>query len=446
MKRALIIIVGNKFERAIKSIEHIRPNVVYFIYNGDYDKYIKEIRNKTNLNYRIETREISDFQSISEAYLISKDIFKEVKNKHYEIHVGVSNGTKALVAGLSLASVGYDCHFVYVGSTPDGRDKDGTGEVIPGHEKVMSDFHPMKKQATLEISRGKRYFNKYLFEESIKYFEKAKEYLEDTRIIDIYIKIAKLYQEWDKFKNLIVYYNSKRKKYSDAQLDFYLEKQIYNEIIYNEKVKNHFYDDEKDFVTQIKKNIDFLDKKISRDGLINENDIYYYLPDLLNNAERRIGEEKYDDATARLYRASELIAQIRLYELGFVNKRKLRDHKVFHLSKLKLIGTNNLKVIEYVARKPDFQDSAEEDIKLPLSESYTLLELIDDDLAKIKEAIGNELKNRNDSILAHGLEHCNEEDAINLLNKLKMYSSNTFEDFDENLDASKFPKFKNIDL
>ena len=446
MKRALIIHVGNKFERAVKSIEHIKPNVVYFIYNGDYDKYIKEIRNRTSLNYRVERREIQDFQSISEAYSISKDIFKEVKSKNYEIHVGVSNGTKAMVAGLSLASVGYDCHFVYVGSTQDGRDKDGTGEVIPGHEKVISDFHPMKKQATIEISRGKRYFNEYKYEESMKYFKDAKRYLEDTAIIDIYIKIAKLYQEWDKFKNLISYYNPKRNKYSDAQLDFYLERQIYNEIIYNEKVKKHFYDNEKEFLNQIKRNIDFLNMKISRDGLINENDIYYYLPDLLNNAKRRICEDSYDDATARLYRASELIAQIRLYELGLIDKRKLRDQKVFHVPKLKLIGTNNLKVIEYVARKPDFQNSDEEDIKLALSESYVLLELLGDDLANLKEDIDGELQHRNNSILAHGLKHCNEEDVLTLLDKLKMYSSNAFDCFDENLVASEFPKFKNIDL
>ena len=446
MKRALIIQVGNKYERAVKSIEHIKPNVVYFIYDGDYEKYIPEIRNKTNLNYRVECREICDFQSISESYSISKEIFREVDRKHYEIHVGVSNGTKAMVAGLSLASVGYDCHFVYVGSTRDGRDRDGTGEVIPGHEKVISDFHPMKKQATIEISRGKRYFNKFLFEESIKYFKQAREYLKDPTIIDIYIKITKLYHEWDKFKNLIVYYNIKRNKYSDAQLDYYLENQIYNEIIYNEKVKRHFQDNEKEFLNQIKKNIDFLSRKVSRDGVINENDIYYYLPDLLNNAERRINEKKYEDATARLYRASELIAQIRLYELGFINERKLRDQKVFHVPKLELIGTNNLKVIEFVARKPDFQDSDEKDIKLALSESYELLELLGDDLANVKDDISEELSNRNNSILAHGLKHCNDEDARNLLNKLIIYSNNTFDCFDKNLDDSKFPKFKNIDL
>ena len=36
--------------------------------------------------------------------------------------MGISNGTKAMVVGLSLASVGYDCEFSYVGSIKDGRE------------------------------------------------------------------------------------------------------------------------------------------------------------------------------------------------------------------------------------------------------------------------------------------------------------------------------------
>ena len=99
-----------------------------------------------------------------------------------------------------------------------------------------------------------------------------------------------------------------------------------------------------------------------------------------------------------------------------------------------------------MARKPEFQDSDEEDIKLALSESYTLLELLGDDLANLKDDVSAELRNRNDSILAHGLKHCSDEDAQSLLDKLKIYSCKTFDCFDENLEDSKFPKFKNIDL
>ena len=77
MKQVLIVNVGNKYSRAVKSIEYIEPDTVYFIYNGDYDKYIPKIQNETTLNYEIKSRKINNFQSIDESYSVSKEIFKE---------------------------------------------------------------------------------------------------------------------------------------------------------------------------------------------------------------------------------------------------------------------------------------------------------------------------------------------------------------------------------
>ncbi len=449
MKKALIVHVGNKYSRAVKSIEYIKPDVVYFIYNGDYDRYIKLIQDETDLIYEVRPRMIEDFQSIDEVYSKSREIFKEIKKEEYEIHVGVSNGTKAMVAGLSLASVGYDCNFLYVGSAPGGRDKEGSGDVIPGFEKVLSEFHPMKKQAIIEISRGKRYFNKYQFDEALENFKQAKFILNDDKIVDIYIKIVNLYKNWDKFENMIEYFNEKRNKNSSGQLGFYLNKEIFNQIKYDELIKDYFFNEEKNFIIQLENNIEFLDKKISRNGLIEDDDIYYYLVDLLNNAQRRINEEKYDDATARLYRVSELIAQIRLYELSLVDKNKLRDNKVFHIDKLKLIEMKNLNAIEYVARQPDFQDHNEKTIKLTLKNSYELLRILGDELAERfldDEEVDRVLSNRNNSILAHGLNPADKDNTIKLFNKLKEYSRETFNELDKYLEYAEFPEFKSFDF
>ena len=450
MKKALIVNVGNRYNRAVKSIEYIKPDLVYFIYQGNYDKYITVIKKESNYkDYDSKSKEINDFQSIDESYLISKDIFKELKNNNFEINVGVSNGTKAMVAGLSLASVGYDCNFLYVGSTPEGRDTDGTGDVIKKYKKVLSEFHPMKKQAIIEINRGKRYFNKYQFDEALDNFNQAKFILNDNKIIDLYIKLTNLYKNWDKFENMISYFNYKRNKSSEAPLNYYLEKFIFQEIKNDEDIKNYFYNEEKDFILKLEKNIEFLKNKISRNGVIEENDIYYYLVDLLNNAERRIDEEKYDDATARLYRVSELIAQIRLYEMNLVDNKKLRDNKVFHIDKLGLIETKNLKVIEYVAKQPDFQNPNEKTIKIGLKESYHLLELLGDTLAEKfldDKRLDNLLSNRNNSILAHGLNPADDINTRKLFEELTNYANECFIDLNDNMKFAEFPKFKDIDI
>lgn len=443
MKKALIVHVGNKYTRSIKSIENVKPDLVYFMYNEGYENYIDIIINETSLIFEKRVKLIEDFQSITESYEKSKEIFKELKKEKYEIHVGISNGTKAMVVGLSLASVGYECEFSYVGSVKDGREK---GEVKPGCEKVFDEFHPMKQLATIEINRAKKYFNNYQFSESKEYFKIAKKSSYNPERMDMYIKIVELYQSWDKFENMIPY-TKKNGQPSKTKLGYYLKTMIKQEIEDNENLKEYFYNHERDFMNQLDKNIWFLENKISKDGQIKEGDIYYYLPDLLNNAQRRIEEGKFDDATARLYRVTELISQIRLYEKGFINKDKLRTDKVFHTIKQNIIETNSLKVIEFIARRPDFQDSTKDTIRLALQENYELLNLLNDDLGiKFSEdkKLNNVLSDRNNSILAHGLIAAQKEDTLNLYDKLVEYAQEAFSDLDKCMDYSEFPKFKDV--
>ena len=443
MKKSLIVHVGNKYSRAIKSIEHVKPDLVYFIYSKDYEKYKDSIINECYHPFIHKSRIIDDFQSIDEIYSVSKEIFKELNCK-YKIYVGVSNGTKAMVAGLSLASVGYDCEFLYVGSTPGGRDSTGTGEVLPGHEAVLSEFHPMSKQAFFEINRAKRYFNDYKFDDALIYFKQAEEVLDDKKRVQMYIKITHLFKYWDKFENFVRFSDGKK-----LLIDYYLRKKILVEINTDEDLSNYFVNEENEFLIQLEKNFKFLDKKISKKGLIKENDIYYYLVDLINNAYRRIKEKKFDDATARLYRISELIAQIRLLEMGFIDKKILKDNKVFHIDKTTLIETKNVKAIEYAARKPDFQNSEEKRMKFSLKDSFTLLEYLDDSLAKEfleDKKVDNALSSRNNSILAHGLNPANKDDTLELFNKLNDYAREVFPELDEYLDYATFPKFMDMGM
>lgn len=443
MKKALIIHVGNNYSRSVKSIEKIDPDLVYFIYNETHENFMEKIINESPFSFEKRECLIEDFQSIKESYEKSKQIFKELKNENYEIHVGVSNGTKAMVVGLSLASVGYDCEFSYVGSVKGGRDE--AGNVIEGGEKVFEEFHPMKQLATIEINRAKRYFNNYQFSESLSYFRKAKKASYNVERMEVYIKIVKLYQCWDKFENMIPYINKKNEN-SETTLDHYL-RLIKKEIDDNENLKEYFYKYEADFMNQIDNNILFLKNKISFKGTIKKGDIYYYLPDLLNNALRRIDEEKFDDATARLYRITELIAQIRLYEHGIIEEKRLEEKKVFHIEKEDIVRNYPMNVIEYISKNRDFQNSEKKTVKLALSEDYELLKILGDELA-IKflddKDLNNVLAGRNNSILAHGFVPSIEKNTNELFDRLIEYAQETFDNLDNCMKYSEFPKFKDI--
>jgi CRISPR-associated protein (TIGR02710 family) len=112
--------------------------------------------------------------------------------------------------------------------------------------------------------------------------------------------------------------------------------------------------------------------------------------DLLLNAERRAHRCRYDDAVGRLYRALELLVQMRL--------------------KLKYgIKTEDIDRSLLPAKVAQHYEKIQEKLKMSLQQSYDLLSKFDDDLLgnlydKQKSLLLNTLKIRNKSLYAHGFE------------------------------------------
>jgi hypothetical protein len=127
---------------------------------------------------------------------------------------------------------------------------------------------------------------------------------------------------------------------------------------------------------------------------------YEAVSDLLLNAERRASRGRFDDAVARLYRALEMLAQLRL------------------ASREPPLSTSRLEVeklpagLRAVYRRRASQDQAGE-IRLGLLEAYRLLQLLGDPLGAVFAAEQAQLlavlEKRNHSILAHGLQPVNRE-------------------------------------
>jgi len=124
---------------------------------------------------------------------------------------------------------------------------------------------------------------------------------------------------------------------------------------------------------------------------------YEMVSDLLNNAERRAVHKHYDDAIARLYRATELFAQIRLEkEYGYRSGDLSLDQLPNNLNDEYAGYARNGKLI------------------LGLRDDYVLLSKLGDPVGiKYNEREGriiDALTRRNSSIGAHGLVPMHEED------------------------------------
>ncbi len=114
--------------------------------------------------------------------------------------------------------------------------------------------------------------------------------------------------------------------------------------------------------------------------------------DLIRNAERRAHQKRYDDAVARLYRACELFAQIRLRQRtpSLDSSNLSTDALPEHLR----------------ATYDQLRDPGEKKIKLGLLQDYELLANLNDPVGIAfgthQKRLLSGLSTRNNSILAHG--------------------------------------------
>jgi len=147
--------------------------------------------------------------------------------------------------------------------------------------------------------------------------------------------------------------------------------------------------------------------------------------DLLNNARRRAEEGKYDDATARLYRACEMLAQWLLSEKG-INSSDV------DLSKVPKASVDWLTHCLGKSSK----------VEIGLHKSYQLL-------AEMGIPVGTRfgsdatlqilLKERNLSILAHGARPVQESSCRGLLGRVEAYAKEVIPDYDARSALFRFP-------
>ena len=325
------------------------------------------------------------------------------------------------------------------------RTKNGLGIVENGSEITKLQCNPYEKYGIKEFERGKEFFDNYQFESARFNFKNACKSLEEgpkKELSKYYMNLSNFYQNWNKFNEKIKIYNEKLKKDEKIKLSAYLQKELIENC-----PKNSFLEDfnkSEDFLNQMNKNLEFLRLKLQNDK---NKGISYYLPDLLNNAYRKIEKGYYDDGVARLYRALELIAQIELNKLEIIDQNKLKNNKVFHINKNKfdLKTKDKSKIREEVENWDKSWSNDGKTFKIALNKSYELLKLFDVELGKKYKAdkkLNSSTDKRNNSILAHGLEPLNKESAEDFYEKVLSFSVKVFPKIEENMEKAKFPKFK----
>ena len=122
--------------------------------------------------------------------------------------------------------------------------------------------------------------------------------------------------------------------------------------------------------------------------------------DLIRNAERRARMEQYDDAVARLYRATELYAQFAL------RRRDIYTSNITEETLAQFPGEHRERL--------ELKRDAEGKLAVGLFESYELLSGLDEPIGRVWETykgrIKDVIRHRNGSWQAHGFEPVTRED------------------------------------
>ena len=441
--KALILSCGGSPEPLKFCIADFEPDFTYFLCSSDSVDIAVNISKECNIDdNQFAVKVVSNHESLEDSFAKSREIIKELQKQYDNIHVDFTGGTKPMVSGLVLAAIGEECTYSYVGSKDfQGRDKEGLGVVQNGFESIKDQRDPYDVFAVMEFNRGMDFFNRYQFEAARVNFKEASEKLESENLKELsllYIDLVDVYDRWDKFKNV------KGKKLT---LNRYLTK-ILEKISSSQNLKNHIEETYPEFIPQIKENIKFLDLKLSRNGRIKPQNVEYYLPDLLNNAYRRIEEGKYDDAVARLYRAIELIAQMCLTKHNVINEKNLWGNAEFSINISDIESKNKIEVDEVLATFSDYNKSknfGKNTFKLASKNSYELLESLGSQFATDylnDEQLNINIGSRNRSILAHGLQPIDKDKAVELYSQVLKYAKRALPDLVEYMDMADFPKFE----
>jgi CRISPR-associated protein (TIGR02710 family) len=412
LDRILFITVGtgvgeNKEEKIkslahgiLASIFHWAPSKVLFFGTKKSKATVNEIKSqyqsKTSRKLDFsEFIEITNYDKFDHCFLVMKkemDRLENSDNNNHDIIIDYTSGTKTMTTAASTLSILYHKKLSLISGK---RGKKGI--VVAGTEQIH-DQNLYSVYDILLLEKVQEFFNSFRFEQALDTLDQIISIPERKKKNYNHLLVA--YSLWDKFNH------------SQAV-------ECLNLV-------------DREFLVETSKNKEFLNKLVNTSDPSIKNE--FLLADLINNAERRILEAKFDDAIARLYRSVELFAQYILLknyklETNNINIGILRDHSIKE---------------EYIEILEDLGHSYDGKIKIGLYKSYDLLNQLNHPIGSRfldDKEIQNLLTKRNNSILAHGYKQVKKEDVLKLKSKIIDFINVFVNNFEPLKRKAIFPEF-----
>jgi CRISPR-associated protein (TIGR02710 family) len=377
--RLMIMSLGGSPEPLRVSIAACRPERVIFFASNDSVPLSGEVIGVLDYRPKLEFEITENPNSLIDCYRKARVCVDRANRSGLSperIMVDYTGGTKVMTAALLLAGIQQKFHFNYVGGSH--RDKGGVGIVISGHERMFAELSPWAVFAEEERLQIVTLFNRRRYAAVIEIIDELTQKELPYQISGYFGFVraaADAFSLWDQFelKHALGRLNNAHDLLSD-----YLRRYPSAEL-----------DDFKGRLEDLAPRLQTILAQTK--GLQEPHPVL--VVDLLNNARRKMADKRNDDAAARIYRALELYGQICFRQLTGANNDSVEVSTV----------PQELQA-EFVSK---YRDSATAKLKLPLQATFRFLKHRGHEAgarfyAHMK-AIKNIQSNRNESILAHGL-------------------------------------------
>lgn len=379
----LICSVGGTAEPVVASLRHWKPQKVCFIVSEKTRPIVEKVMRDFNASTGEEfPRGAVDFINIADPEALVgvvgsiRGLTQHVNNwrargDDYRVAADFTGGTKCMSAALALVARRWPCEFSYVGGSR--RNKDGVGIVEAGSEVVKSWGNPWDLLGYQAAEDAVTVFNQGGYAAAAAQIAGSMKSVENEavkRTLAALCATINAFAAWDRFDHAVA-----TTQFSEA-LKFS-----------NDLSANFAHAD--DLLKAIAGYRDHCAKLKESAG-----PTWLWVDDLIGNAMRRAREQRFDDAVARMYRACEAIAQVRLRE------------------QFQIESTSSVPIekLPEALRAQWASTAVDGSVRLALQDAYRLLDCLEDQYGKRFNELGlayprtSPLGARNKSILAHGFQ------------------------------------------
>lgn len=380
--RALIMVISrtDTIERAVEEFE---PEMVGVILSQDILGPIvtkcTELGHRTSFLYRI----VDSPMEISHSFERFEHLLSELENMGYapeDVVLDVTGGTTPMRFGAALAAMARNMGMVHQ-RVPQSF-VDGEWKLDPsGRREIMPMYNPLESTGLLREGQAMELFDRRDYGAAALVFRDVLEKVNGAERRHYYrglLLLSEGYAAWD-----VADYGRALEKLREAREEL------------TAGFADHFLSDRSaQLAERISTHLRFLGKvqgKLSAENVV----------DMVENARRRIVDQgRYDDGVARLYRAVEMYHQWRLKDLNLVSAKKVDWRSIPEDVASEFLTRTRLPEL------PSYLD---------LTRARTLDRLLNGDLDEDTNVLRNLLQQRNNSILAHGLEPVGEKAARRFL-------------------------------